>query len=94
MSTDNALAFVGKIKTAYKAAQKAEVDALKYAIECGEQELFQGAPIAFLQQFGQCFQSNLLRRAGATIGQSNLNDERISAVHRRRPRGSAEKFSR
>jgi hypothetical protein len=37
MSTDNALAFVGKIKTAYKAAQKAEVDALKYAIECGEQ---------------------------------------------------------
>jgi hypothetical protein len=37
MSTDNALSFVGKIKTACKAAQKAEGDALKYAIECGEQ---------------------------------------------------------
>ena len=37
MPTDNALSFVGKIKTAYKAAQKAEGDALKYAIECGEQ---------------------------------------------------------
>ena len=27
---------MGKIKTAYKAAQKAEGDALKYAIECGD----------------------------------------------------------
>jgi hypothetical protein len=37
MPTDNALSFVGKIKTAYKAAQKADGEALKYAIECGEQ---------------------------------------------------------
>jgi hypothetical protein len=37
MPNDNALSFVGKIRTAYKAAQKAEGDALKYAIECGEQ---------------------------------------------------------
>jgi hypothetical protein len=37
MANDNALSFVGKIKTAYKAAQKADGEALKYAIECGEQ---------------------------------------------------------
>jgi hypothetical protein len=33
---DNALAFVGQIMTAYKAVMKAEGQALKYAIECGE----------------------------------------------------------
>src|SRR5215472_831944 len=35
MANDNALSFVGKIKTAFKAAQKAEGDALKHATECG-----------------------------------------------------------
>jgi hypothetical protein len=33
---NNALAFVGQIMTAYKAVMKAEGQALKYAIECGE----------------------------------------------------------
>jgi hypothetical protein len=36
MSKDNALSFVGQIMTAYKAVMKAEGQALKYAIECGE----------------------------------------------------------
>ena len=33
---DNALLFVGQIMTAYKQVMKAEGQALKYAIECGE----------------------------------------------------------
>lgn len=33
---DSALVFVGQIMTAYKAVMKAEGQALKYAIECGE----------------------------------------------------------
>jgi hypothetical protein len=33
---DNALSFVGQIMTAYKAVMKAEGQALKYAVECGE----------------------------------------------------------
>jgi hypothetical protein len=33
---NNALSFVGQIKTAYKAVLKAEGEALKYAIVCGE----------------------------------------------------------
>ena len=33
---NNALSFVGQIKTAYKAVLKAEGEALKYAILCGE----------------------------------------------------------
>jgi hypothetical protein len=36
MTKDNALSFVGQIMTAYKAVMKAEGQALKYAIECGE----------------------------------------------------------
>jgi hypothetical protein len=36
MPKDNALSFVGQIMTAYKAIMKAEGQALKYAIECGE----------------------------------------------------------
>jgi hypothetical protein len=36
MTNNNALAFVGQIMTAYKAVMKAEGQALKYAIECGE----------------------------------------------------------
>ena len=36
MAKDNALSFVGQIMTAYNAVTKAEGQALKYAIECGE----------------------------------------------------------
>jgi len=36
MAKDNALSFVGQIMTAYNAVMKAEGQALKYAIECGE----------------------------------------------------------
>ena len=36
MANDNALSFVGKIMTAYKAAEKARGTGLKHAIECGE----------------------------------------------------------
>ena len=36
MPTDNALSFVGQIKTEHKAVLKADGDALKHAIECGK----------------------------------------------------------
>jgi hypothetical protein len=36
MSTDNALSFVGQIKTEHKAVLKADGEALKHAIECGK----------------------------------------------------------
>jgi hypothetical protein len=36
MPTDNALSFVGKIKTEHKAVLKADGEALKHAIECGK----------------------------------------------------------